>query len=162
MQLRLTHLWLHNTLLRSGAPCVCSHRTGLQKLGHIAWYQVTAYRKLLKSWDPLKCAGNTSADAECHCFILPQAVKAPRRKEDVAVCVVQLLPHKTTESNDGLYLLVQRPSTGLLAGVCPHHCPPVCIDIVNHQQAYFISAQHACHLLEIDLLEMVLMRIACC
>lgn len=68
----------------------------------------------------------------------PQAVKAPRRKEDVAVCVVQLLPHKTVESNDSLYLLVQRPSTGLLAGVCPQHSP-------NASRHCLISAQHACH-----------------
>ncbi|KAL0055531.1 hypothetical protein WJX82_001534 [Trebouxia sp. C0006] len=46
-----------------------------------------------------------------------KAVKAPRRKEDVAVCVIQLLPHETIESNDSRYLLVQRPSTGLLAGL---------------------------------------------
>lgn len=46
-----------------------------------------------------------------------KAVKTLRRKEDVAVCVVQLLPHKTIERIDSLYLLVQRPSTGLLAGL---------------------------------------------
>jgi len=72
------------------------------------------------------------ADADHHCCILPQAVKAPRRKEDVAVCVVQLLPHKTIESNDSLYLLVQRPSTGLLAGVCPQHCLSMRVDTDKH------------------------------
>ena len=120
MQLTLTHLWLHSTLPRSGAPCVCSLCTGLQKLGHIAQYQLTAHRKLLTSWNPLTPAAITEiVDADRHCFILPQAVKTLRRKEDVAVCVVQLLPHKTIERIDSLYLLVQRPSTGLLAGVCP-------------------------------------------
>ena len=101
---------------------------------------------MLKGWLPLVPAGITSADADNHCFILPQAVKAPRRKEDVAVCVVQLLPHKTIGSNDSRYLLVQRPSTGLLAGVCPQNCLLMNVDTVHYQQAFFISAQHACHL----------------
>ncbi len=45
-----------------------------------------------------------------------QAVKAPRREEDVAVCVVQLLPPDGDASADSQYLLIQRPSKGLLAG----------------------------------------------
>ncbi|DBB06496.1 TPA: hypothetical protein ACH3X1_012048 [Trebouxia sp. C0004] len=60
----------------------------------------------------------TQTDAPVVTQYPSKAVKAPRRKEDVAVCVVQLLPHKAIiASKDSLYLLVQRPSTGLLAGL---------------------------------------------
>lgn len=45
-----------------------------------------------------------------------QAVKVARRKEDVAVCVVKLLPSGPAPESDSQYLLVQRPEKGLLAG----------------------------------------------
>lgn len=46
-----------------------------------------------------------------------QAVKAARRQEDIAVCVVQLLPSDHAPESDSQYLLVQRPDRGLLAGL---------------------------------------------
>lgn len=46
-----------------------------------------------------------------------QAVKAARREEDVAVCVVQLIPSESAPESDSQYLLVQRPEKGLLAGI---------------------------------------------
>ena len=45
-----------------------------------------------------------------------QAVKAARREENVAVCVVQLLPSDLASTSDSQWLLVQRPEKGLLAG----------------------------------------------
>lgn len=45
-----------------------------------------------------------------------QAVKAAKRKEDVAVCVVKLLPSCPAPDSESQYLLVQRPEKGLLAG----------------------------------------------
>ena len=45
-----------------------------------------------------------------------QVVKAARREEDVAVCVVGLLPSDLASTSDSQYLLVQRPEKGLLAG----------------------------------------------
>lgn len=51
------------------------------------------------------------------CHVRVQAVKAARREEDVAVCVVQLVPSDHAPESDSQYLLVQRPEKGLLAGI---------------------------------------------
>ena len=54
-------------------------------------------------------------------YVRVQNVKAARREEDVAVCVVQLVSSDHAPESDTQYLLVQRPEKGLLAGIIGKH-----------------------------------------
>lgn len=68
---------------------------------------------------PLDCTVRTIKVHSVLRHVCLQAVKAARREEDVAVCVVQLLPSDHAPESDSQYLLVQRPDKGLLAGLAP-------------------------------------------
>ncbi|KAL3154142.1 hypothetical protein ABBQ32_013669 [Trebouxia sp. C0010 RCD-2024] len=104
----------NQAMMELGA-CVCTvHQPPACKAcpirGHCrAYAEVQDY--LLQGGEP------SSVDAPQVLHYPAKAVKAAKRKEDVAVCVVKLLPSGSAPDSASQYLLVQRPDKGLLAGL---------------------------------------------
>ncbi len=143
MQLRLTHLWLHNTLLRSGAPCVCSHCTGLQKVGTQCLVLADCSQKVAKK------AGTLRLPMQAHRLLMRVVIALYLHRLSRLQGVRKMLQFASSSCFHTRPLKAMTACTSLFSGpaqafwqVCAHSIVPQCASTLStiNKHIYFSSA----------------------